>query len=500
MGDGAAEGGGGPSGGRLELSREAMRALGYRVVDLLVERTATLAEQPVAGWADRASLERALAEPIPEEPRAVDEVLARLERDVLPRAMAVSHPRFFAFVPAPGNFVSAMADALAAGWNPFVGTWFAGAGPAEVELVTVDWLRQICGLPAAAGGLFVSGGSAANLTALHAARHAVFGGEPGSGVDGEPGAVRRAVVYFSDQTHSAVERALAVLGFAPEQMRKLPTDESFELSPERLRAAIAADRAAGRRPFLVVANAGTTNTGAVDPLAALADLCGEEGLWLHADGAYGAVAVLAERGRALLAGLDRVDSLALDPHKWLFQPFEIGCVLLRDRRLLHDAFTIHPEYLQDVHRDEEAVNFCDYGIQLTRSFRALKLWMSLQVFGLAEFRRAIERGLDLAERAEALLAGDPCWELVTPARMAIVTFRFTAPGLAGDTLERVNLGIVDGLRADGFAVATSTRLGGRTALRLCTINPRTTDADLAGTLERMARIGRELAAAETSRP
>ncbi len=250
----------------------------------------------------------------------------------------------------------------------------------------------------------------------------------------------------------------------------------------------------------MVANAGTTNTGAVDPLLALADLCGEEGLWLHADGAYGAVAVLAERGRALLAGLDRVDSLALDPHKWLFQPFEIGCVLLRDRRLLHAAFTIHPEYLQDVHRDEEAVNFCDYGIQLTRSFRALKLWMSLQVFGLAEFRRAIERGLDLAERAEALLAGDPCWELVTPARMAIVTFRFTAPGLAGEARERVNLGIVDGLRADGFAVATSTRLGGRTALRLCTINPRTTDADLAETLERMARIGRELAAAETSRP
>ncbi|HEY8022135.1 MAG TPA: pyridoxal-dependent decarboxylase [Thermoanaerobaculia bacterium] len=472
--------------GRLELSTGEMRALGYRVVDFLVERSASHGEKPVAGWADRATLERALAEPPPEDPRPVAEVLARLEREVLARTMDVAHPRFFGFVPSPGNFVSAMADALAAGWNPFVGTWFAGAGPAEVELVTIDWLRQLCGLPEEAGGLLVSGGSAANLTALHAARHAVLGGP-------DP----RAIVYFSDQTHSAVERALAVLGFAPDQARKLPADDAFRLSPERLGAAIAADRAAGRRPFLVVANAGTTSTGAVDPLAALADLCRDEGLWLHADGAYGAPAVLSARGRALLAGLDRVDSLALDPHKWLFQPFEIGCVLVRDRRLLHDAFTIHPDYLQDVHRYLEAVNFCDYGIQLSRSFRALKLWMSLQVFGIAEFRRAIDRGFDLAERAEALLAARPCWEIVTPAAMAIVTFRYTAPGLSPAALEGVNLGIVDALRADGFAVITSTRLGGRTALRLCTINPRTTDDDLAGTIERLERLGGELAATET---
>ncbi|HXO20881.1 MAG TPA: pyridoxal-dependent decarboxylase, partial [Thermoanaerobaculia bacterium] len=195
--------------GRLELSPEEMRTLGYQVVDLMVEHAATLADRPVNGWGNRAELARDLAEPPPEEPRPAAAVLERLTREVLPRFMPVNHPRFFAFVPSPGNFVSAVADALAAAWNPFVGTWFAGAAPAELELVTIDWLRQICGLPTGAGGLFVSGGSVANLTALGAARHARLHDDPAG-----------AVVYFSDQTHSAVERALAVLGFRPAQLRK----------------------------------------------------------------------------------------------------------------------------------------------------------------------------------------------------------------------------------------------------------------------------------------
>jgi aromatic-L-amino-acid/L-tryptophan decarboxylase len=468
----------------LELSREGMRDFGYRIVDLLVEHFATLPEQPVRGWASRGELEARFREPAPNRPSDPAVVLARLQRDLMPFFVRINHPRFFAFVPSPSNFVGAMADALVAGLTPFAGTWFGGSGPSGLELVTVEWLCRECGLPAEAGGLFVSGGSVANLTALGAARHARLearGEEPG-----------RAVVYLSDQTHSSVERALRVLGFRAEQIRSLPSDERFRLALPALQEAIAGDRAAGRIPFCVVANAGTTNTGAVDPLPELADLCRREDLWLHADGAYGAAAVIAEPGRRALAGLERVDSLSLDPHKWLFQPIECGCVLVRDRRLLHDAYAVHPEYLQDVHRDLEAVNFCDHGIQLTRSFRALKLWLTIQVFGMDHLRSAVARGFELAETAEALLRGGGPWEVLNPAAMAIVSFRCVKPGLSEDELDPLQLEIADRLRAEGWAFVTSTRLHGRNALRLCTINPRTTEDDLRGTIERMARIGEGL--------
>lgn len=470
----------------LELEPEQLRKLGYRIVDLLVERSTTLKNLPAAGWGSREQLEALFREPAPEQPRDPGEVLDRLERDLFPHFMPISHPRFFAFVPGPSNMVGALADALASGLNPFLGTWFAGAGPAEMELVTIDWLREICGFPPEAGGLFVSGGSMANLTSLCAARHVRLASR------GEDPA--RAVLYLSDQTHSSVERAILVLGFRADQIRKLPADDDLRLPLDDLIREIAADRAAGRIPFCVVASAGTTSTGAVDPLHDLADLCLREDLWLHADGAYGAAAVLCDRGRRALDGLERVDSLSLDPHKWLFQPIEIGCVLLRDRRQLHDTFTIHPEYLRDVHRYQEAVNFCDYGVQLTRGFRALKLWMSIQIFGLEAFRKAVDRGFDLAEQAEAVLRESDCWEVTTPAQMGIVSFRYVVPGWPDERLDEVQGGIVDALRAESFAIATSTRLRGRTALRLCTINPRTTDEDIRVTIEHMARLGEGLTA------
>ncbi|HEX2094573.1 MAG TPA: aminotransferase class V-fold PLP-dependent enzyme [Longimicrobiaceae bacterium] len=466
---------------RLQLPPEEMRRLGYRVVDLLVEHFSRLDGAPVGRRGSRAELEARLREPLQEEPGRPDELLERLEREVFGSMLHVDHPRFFAFVPGPGNFVSAMADALAAGLNVFTGTWFAGSGPAQVELVVVDWLRQLCGLPEGAGGLFVSGGSMANLTALAVARHVRLGDRTGG-----------AVVYTSDQTHSSVFRALRVLGFAPEQVRTLPSDGEFRLPPAELRRAMEADRAAGRTPFCVVANAGTTNTGAVDPLGELAELCRAEGVWLHADGAYGVPAVLTGPGRRLLDGLGGVDSLSLDPHKWLFQSFETGCVLVRDRHLLRRTFQILPEYLRDTHGAQEEVNFGDYGIQLTRSFRALKLWMSLQVFGLRAFREAIGRGIRLAELAEGILREGPRWEVVTPAQLAVVTFRYVPPGATPEATDELNGRMVGEMLADGFALATSTVLRGRTVLRLCTINPRTTEPDIRETLRRLEAIGERL--------
>jgi glutamate/tyrosine decarboxylase-like PLP-dependent enzyme len=461
-----------------------MRSLGYKVVDLIVDHFTTLREQPVSVQRTRTELDAQLGTEFPAEPMPPEEVLATVERHVLGALTHVDHPRFYAFVPGPGNFVGTMADALASGFNVFAGHWLAASGAGAVELQTIDWLRRECGLPDGAGGLFVSGGSMANLSALATARRISLGGPDPS-----------AVVYYSDQTHNSLAKALRVLGFTDAQQRMLPSDPNQRLDMQSLRDAVMADRGAGRgrRPFCIVANAGTTNTGAVDPLDAIADLCAREQLWMHVDGAYGAAAALTQRGRAQLAGLGRADSITLDPHKWLFQPFEIGCVLVRDMRHLRTTFSVHPEdqasYLEDVGRiAEREVVFYEHGVQLTRGFRALKLWMSLRVFGTQAFRDAIAGGIALAEEAERWLRADTYWEVVTPAQLAVVTFapRAQNPN-AGDANAAVQR-TVERLVADGFAMVTSTAIRGRTVFRLCLIHPAATVADVRATLDRLRQL------------
>ncbi len=450
---------------RLELSPEEMRALGYRVVDLLTDHFAHLSEKRVGTKGDPAVLRPLLRKPPPEQPLSPDEVFATLSRDVFSNMMNVGHPRHLAFVPVPSNFVSVMADTLAAGFNIFAGSWLAGSGAVALELGVIDWLRQWCGLPDTAGGLFVSGGSMANLTAIVAARHAKLNDR-----------VERAVVYYSDQTHSSVDRAWRIAGFLPEQIRKITSDAQFRLPLDELAHRIAEDRAAGLRPFAVVANAGTTNTGAIDPLPEIAALAKANDLWMHVDGAYGAAVALCDRGRALLQGIELADSLSLDPHKWLFQSMECGCVILRDADILKATYRITPEYLAEVHRNISEINPHDYGMELTKGPRALKLWMSIQYFGLDAFRAAMERGFELAEFAESKLRAMPGWEIVTPAGMGIVTFHH--PRADYDKIHNAML-------SDGFALATSTVLKGRKVLRFCTINPRTTEDDITQTLNRI---------------
>jgi aromatic-L-amino-acid/L-tryptophan decarboxylase len=457
---------------RIALSRKEMRKFGYAVVDLLSEHFANVQEGPVGTKAEPSKMIPLFDQDPSETGHDPNELLAQLERDVFPNNLHVDHPRFFAFVPGPNNFVSTMADALAAGFNIFNGTWLGGSAAAAVELGVVRWLCRACGLPKSAGGLFVSGGSMANLTGLVAARHSFLQDR----FDG-------AMVYFSDQTHSSVERALHVIGFSREQIRKLPSDENFRLSIQKLSEAIASDRAKGSRPFCIIANAGTTNTGAIDPLNELADLAAKEKMWLHVDGAFGAAAVLSERGKQMLYGLERSDSISLDPHKWLFQSFECGCVLVRDVALLKSAFQIKPDYLRDVHRNTAEFNPADHGVQLTRSFRALKVWLSLQTFGVAAFREAITRGFELAEIAERELRSRKGWEILSPAQMATVCFRF------GDS-DDLQTQLVDLMIRDGFALLTSTELRGVAALRLCTINPRTTERDIVETIERLDKFAR----------
>ena len=462
---------------RLILTTDEMRSLGYQVIDLLIDHFSDLPDKPVTRKANRVDLETKLSQPLPSESRPPNEVLEQLEEVVFRNIMHLDHPRFFAFVPSPSNFVSVMADALASGFNVFAGTWLEASGPAMVELQTLDWLRQTLGLPESAGGLFTSGGSMANLTALSVARHVKLDGP-------DP----RGMVYCSDQTHSSVARGLRVLGFRKRQLRTIKSDQQYRLDLHALRQAVEGDLAAGLKPFCVVASAGTTNTGAIDPLPEIGAFCREAGLWFHIDGAYGGAAALCPRGKALLAGIDLADSVTIDPHKWLFQPYEIGCLLVRREAWLKEVFHILPEYLADIETQLGEVNFCDRGVQLTRSFRALKLWFSLQVFGGEAFRHAIEQGITLAEHAQELLQARPNWQVVTPAQLGVLTFAFSAPGIGPRKAESIHQQIFQALIDDGYAFLSTTSLNGRNVLRMCTINPRTRLMDVENTVDKLDQL------------
>jgi aromatic-L-amino-acid decarboxylase len=468
---------------RLQLSPDAMRAFGHRVVDIIVDHVEHLRDRRVSTQKPRAELDAKLGA-FSDAPADEQDVLALVEREVMGAITTVDHPRFYAFVPGPGNFVGAMADALSSGFNVFAGHWLAASGPGAVELQTIELLRETCGFPEGAGGLFVSGGSMANLSALATARAVKLGGP-------DPDAM----IYLSDQAHSSVAKGLRVLGFATSQVRSVPVDQFLRMDTLLLERAIENDRRDGRRPFCVVASAGTTNTGTVDPLEDIASLCRKHDAWLHVDGAYGAAAALTSRGRSALRGLSLADSIALDPHKWLFQPFEIGCVLVREMKHLRQAFAVHPEdnasYLHDVGRmAEREVVFYEHGVQLTRSFRALKLWMSLRIFGLDAFRETIDRGIELAEVVERALRADPSWDVVTPAQLAVVTFAPRRPDLSVAESNALVERAVERLTADGYAMVTSTQVRGRTVLRFCLIHPQAQFDEVMETAARLANYCR----------
>src|SRR5262245_36891956 len=353
-----------------------MQALGRQALDWVVRHLATLPDQAVGQTASRAELEALLRCPAPESGHDFAAVLREFEEKVTAHAFRPNRPRFLAFIPSAPSFLSVLGELLCAGTNFVGGVCVEAAGPSQVAPRVLDWFKEMLGYPPEARGILTSGGSEANLTALVTAREPLSFDERA-----------RAVVYVTEQRHWSVDRAARVMGLHPDQVRPVPADEQFRLRPEALAALVRRDRDGGKRPWAVVANAGATNTGAVDPLTALADLCRQERLWLHVDAAYGWVATLVPEGRKLLEGIGAADSLTLDPHKWFGQTFEAGCVLVRDGRLLARAFTMRPEYMQDVEPAEDEINFADHGIALSRRFRALKIWLSVQVLGMGWFRR-----------------------------------------------------------------------------------------------------------------
>jgi aromatic-L-amino-acid decarboxylase len=470
----------------LDLDPESMRRAGYRVVDWIVERLGGLRASTLGRELSRDETEGLLREAMPEEPSDFDRVFTEYAHKVAPNVIHLDHPRFFAFIPSAPNFASILADFLTAGTNVFAGTWLESSGPSQVELVVIDWFKQMLGLPAEAAGLLVSGGSVANLTALAVARHAVLDDQ-----------LEDAVLYLSDQTHASVDRALRLLGFRGQQLRRIPTNADYQMDAAKLEERIRLDRKAGLRPFALIANAGTTNTGAIDPLPELAHLAREHSLWFHVDAAYGGFAALSERGRRLLAGIEHADSVVLDPHKWFYCPFEAGCVIVRDGRLMRRTFRILPEYMHDVAREEREVNFCDYGLQLTRSFRALKVWMTAKTHGARRIREIVDQCLDLTQYAFLLFQQSARLEMTTRPSLGIFTFRYIPETLpqsgseAESFLNRLNADLVARAIASGRLMLSSTRLGSLHVVRLCVLNHRTRKEDIREALRLIEQFGRE---------
>ncbi len=470
----------GPDRSELEMTPERMRELGHRVVDIVVDRWSDLENQPPWRMKDRIALEEALREPAPEEGRKPEAVLHRATSEVLEFAARVDHPRFFAFIPGGPTWPSVLADFLSAGFNIFQGTWLGSSGPSQVELVVLDWIREWMGLGSEWGGLLTSGGSAANLVALVAAR------EASGGLDDR-------VLYLGDQGHSSLIKAAVTIGLPRDAIRTVPSDDALRMDVGALEAMLARDLAAGQRPLAICAAAGTTNAGAVDDLPALAEVAGRHGTWFHVDGAYGAFARLDPGERYPFPGLDLADSLTVDPHKWFFQPFETGGLLVRRPEILHEAFRISAEYLQDTELGTAQVNFGDRGVQLSRRFRALRIWMSVQMLGVRAFREAIGRSLDLGESGADFIRASSELEFLAPPSMGILCFRYRPPGrdVSEADLNEFNRRIQERVVSSGVAMISSTTLAGSFALRLCILNYRSSARDVREVLEAIVSFGRE---------
>ena len=466
--------------GDLRMSCEQMLDLGQKALELVVERIESLPGERAWEGEFRQALEDQLLEDPPEEGRPAAEVIERAGRDILPYSTRIDHPRCFGFVPSSPTWPGVVADFMAAGYQINQCTWLVASGPSQLELVVIDWFRRWLGYPEGAGGLFTSGGSAASVDAFVAAREAA----------GHP---ERATVYMSDQSHSALSRAAMIVGVRRECIRMIPSDAHFRMDMDALARAVAADRDAGLNPIAVAANAGTVGTGAIDRLEELADFCASEGLWLHVDAAYGGFAVVTEQGKTLLSGIERADSIGLDAHKWLFQPYEAGCLLVKDEKTLTDAFAVRPDILQDTVWGANHPNFSNLGLQLSRSVRALKVWMSIQTFGMAAFRRAVANGMELSARAETYVRESAVLEAMNVVTLGIVCFRINPADseLDEERLDRVNRIVLARMFWDDPAFMSSTLLHGTFALRMCIINHTTTWDDVRETLEAVERFGRE---------
>ncbi|HEY7283748.1 MAG TPA: aminotransferase class V-fold PLP-dependent enzyme [Actinomycetota bacterium] len=443
-----------PSAHPLEPGPDEMRDMAARASAVLVEHIASLPDQPASSFEGIDELVAALREPAPEGGSEFAELLAQIGEAAV-RGFNTAGPGYLAYIPGGGLWSAAVADFLATAFNRYVGVWNAAPVFVQMEWQTIRWLADAFGYPAESSGILTSGGSMSNFSAVVAARRAMLGDDVTGGV-----------VYVTEQTHVSALKSAVLAGIPRANVRALPGDDLLRMDPVGLRAAIVDDRARGLRPFLVVASAGTTNTGAVDPIAAVADVASAEGLWLHVDAAYGGFFQLTERGRAAFAGVERADSITLDPHKGMFLPYGTGSLLVRDGRRLREAHDVHEaEYLQDLAEHETTPNFSDLSPELSRDFRGLRVWLPLKLHGLAAFREALDEKLDLARVLYEGIREAPGIEIPWEPELSVVAFRMGAEDDTRALLDRIN--------ASRRIFLSSTMVGGRMFLRACVVSHRT---------------------------
>jgi glutamate/tyrosine decarboxylase-like PLP-dependent enzyme len=470
----------------LEPSADEIREWGNSVTEFMIDYLGGLRDRPAYRRTSSREIRSAIDSKLPIKGTDFNSLLKVFRDTIIPFSRQNGHPRMFGYVQSPGTPIGAFADLLASTLNANLTIWRSAPAPVELERLTIDWIRQILGFTTEAGGLFVSGGSMANLAGLAAARQT------------KQQSLGRLRIYASSATHFSITKAAVLLGIGRDNVQHVAVDECFKMRIDDLVDKITVDREASYVPLCVIGNAGTVDTGAIDPLGEIRDVANRFKLWMHVDGSYGAFAVLAPSVRKLFAGMEQADSIALDPHKWLYLPVDVGCVIYRDPEIARAAFAHEAEYTRMFgEKAEEAFVCWDYGPELSRRFRALKVWMLLKGVGLDRLSEAIESNLACARHLESMVRASNDFEMVAPVELSIFCFRHVPAQLRNqppEAIDAFNERLLVALQRDGSSYLSNATLGGRFALRGCVLNYRTTLRDMKILLDDLRRVAKSLPA------